>query len=384
VRSLVALTLVLLLGLAPATARAATVAVEGDALRLTAGPGEYNLLTVAPATPGGLAVTDRGFPLTYGSGCVPQGTLVVCGGAVRVEADLGDGDDELFLSALVSARVAGGLGNDRLTASPAVPPLDPAAYPALELDGGEGDDSITAAGGADLVSGGPGFDSLTGADGDDHLDGGTGGDLAYGGNGSDSIVLRDSVSDTASCGSGSDTVRAEVLDQLDFACERVDYGRPGNVGRLRPVTGGGRFVPIPGQSWARVDRRILPGVLYLIRRYNVRVGDGYATTGHEPRGEHPLGLAVDLYPGPGGSWREVGRLAKWAEPRQNRTRPPFRWVGWNGDANHGHPKRCKPARGCWPHLHVSWAHSPGKPRRPVRTVWVFDVTNRGLTPADPR
>ena len=102
-------------------------------------------------------------------------------------------------------------------------------------------------------------------------------------------------------------------------------------------------------------------------------GDGYATYGHAPRGEHPLGLAVDLYPGPGGSWREVGRLAKWAEPRQNRPRPPFRWVGWNGDANHGDPRHCRIRRGCPPHLHLSWDHSPGKPRRPVRKVWVFDV-----------
>jgi hypothetical protein len=166
-----------------------------------------------------------------------------------------------------------------------------------------------------------------------------------------------------------------VLDQLDFACERVDYGPPGSIGRLRPITGGGRFVPIPGQAWALVDRRILLDVLYLIRRYHVLVGDGYATTGHEPHGEHPLGLAVDLYPGPGGSWRQVARLAKWAEPRQNHTRPPFRWVGWNGDANHGDPQHCRIRRGCPPHLHLSWDHSPGKPRHPVRRVWVFDVRN---------
>jgi hypothetical protein len=198
-------------------------------------------------------------------------------------------------------------------------------------------------------------------------------DTANGGDGYDSIVLRDRLADTAICGAGFDRVRAEDLDQLDFACERVDYGPPGRVGRLRPIVGGGRFVPIPGQPWARVDRRILPNVLYLIRRYHVRVGDGYATFGHEPRGEHPLGLAVDLYPGAGGSWRDLARLAKWAEPRQNRPRPPFRWVGWNGDANHGDPRHCRISRGCPPHLHLSWAHSPGKPRRPVRKVWVFDV-----------
>ena len=241
------------------------------------------------------------------------------------------------------------------------------------LDGGDGDDDLIGAGGADVISGGPGNDTLAGGAGDDRIDGGTGGDSADGGDGADSIILRDSVTDTATCGAGRDTVRAEVLDQLDFACERVDYGAPGRVGVLRSLTGGGRFVPIPGQSWARVDRRILRDVLYLVRRYHVQVGAGYAVNGHELHGEHPLGLAVDLYPGPGGSWRTVARLAKWAEPRQNHPRPPFRWVGWNGDDNHGDPQHCRVRRGCPPHLHLSWSHTPAKPRHVARTVWVFAV-----------
>jgi hypothetical protein len=69
----------------------------------------------------------------------------------------------------------------------------------------------------------------------------------------------------------------------------------------------------------------------------------------------------------------VSRLARWAEPRQYHPRFPFRWVGWNGDFNHGHPSICKRSRGCAPHLHLSWSHSRGTPRRPVRTVWVFAV-----------
>jgi RTX calcium-binding nonapeptide repeat (4 copies) len=317
---------VALLALAPSAANAATASVEGGTLRILAAPDEYNAFEVSPGATG-LLVSDTGAPLTLGAGCVRQGIEALCTGAARVEAELGDGDDVLTLSAPLPA----------------------------DIEGGDG------------------FDTLSGGEADDRIDGGTGGDSAYGGGGDDSIVLRDAVEDTAACGAGRDTVRAEVRDQLDFACERVDYGPAGSVGRLRPITGGGRFVPIPGQSWARVDRRILPDVLYLIRRYHVRVGDGYAFSGHERLGEHPLGLAVDLYPGPGGSWRQVGRLAKWAEPRQNHTRPPWRWVGWNGDSNHGDPNHCKVRRGCAPHLHLSWSHSPGKPGRPVRRVWVFDV-----------
>jgi hypothetical protein len=355
----------LLFALAPAAAQAATVSSSGDVLRLAANPGEYNAVTIAPDG----AVSDTGAPLTAGPGCTAGAGAVTCAPAARLEADLGDGDDSLTLSAPLPANVVGGDGNDRLTV--ALPPAP--IYPALTLDGGAGDDVLTSSGGSDVLIGGPGFDMLIGGEGDDRLDGGTGGDSADGGGGADSIVLRDQVSDTATCGSGFDTVRAEVLDQLDFACERVDYGPPGSVGRLRPVIGGGRFVPIPGQFWARVDRRILADVLYLIRRYHVRVGDGYAIRGHELHGEHPLGLAVDLYPGPGGSWSEVGRLARWAEPRQNHTRPPFRWVGWNGDANHGDPKHCRISRGCPAHLHLSWDHSPAKPRHVARRVWTFDV-----------
>ena len=123
------------------------------------------------------------------------------------------------------------------------------------------------------------------------------------------------------------------------------------MGRLRLKTGGGRFVPIPGQGGARIDRRILPGVLYMIRRYKIRIGDGYSLSGsHTPRGEHPLGLAVDIYPGAGGSWGKVTRLARWAEPRQNRPRPPVQ-VG-------GLPRRLQPRPGN--HLHLSWQHSPGR------------------------
>ena len=61
-------------------------------------------------------------------------------------------------------------------------------------------------------------------------------------------------------------------------------------------------------------------MLWLVRRYRVRITEGFATVGHARFGEHPLGLAVDIEPGPGGTWADVARLARWAEPRQNRPR----------------------------------------------------------------
>jgi hypothetical protein len=130
------------------------------------------------------------------------------------------------------------------------------------------------------------------------------------------------------------------------------------AGTLR-IVGGGRLVEIPGAPGELIDERIAPDVAYLIRRYHVAVTAGYAPTGHAADGEHPLGLAVDLVPGPQGSWDDVDALAHWAEPSQNNPRPPFRWVGYNGDAGHGRGN----------HLHLSWSHGPAPSRRPP-APWV--------------
>jgi hypothetical protein len=132
----------------------------------------------------------------------------------------------------------------------------------------------------------------------------------------------------------------------------------------RTVSGGGRLVGIPGQPGIRIDARILPDVLFLIRSYHLTITAGYSTSPvHKADGEHPLGLAVDIVPGPGGSWEDVDRLARWAEPVQNAPRPPFRWVGYDGDPNHGRGN----------HLHLSWNHAPDPSRRPP-AAWVQVLT----------
>jgi hypothetical protein len=313
-----------------APAEAATVSVEDEVLRVLAAPGEVNQITV---TAGSIApsftVTDAGAPLSAGPGCTAtdQASASCALPAAQIDIDAGDLDDSVSVAVQIPARILGGDGDDR----------------------------------------------LQGGDADDALLGGGGGDFADGGDGDDSIELRDGISDSAWCGAGRDSVRAETVDALDVACERVDYGPTGRVGRVMRMTGGGRWVPVPGQTWARVDRRILADVLYLVRRYRVRITEGFGTVGHEPFGEHPLGLAVDIEPGPGGTWADVAALARWAEPRQGHPRRPFRWVGWNGDFNHGHPSLCRRSRGCAPHLHLSWTHSPTRPRQVARTVWVWQV-----------
>jgi hemolysin type calcium-binding protein len=314
--------------------------VEGDLVRVLAALGEANQLTIAASSvDSSVAVSDLGAPLHPGPGCLPSA------------------DESVRCSAPVGASPLARIEGDAADLGDSVTVVGP--LPA-RLMGGEGDDHVT------------------GGDGDDILVGGGGGDFVDGGGGDDSLDLRDGLSDSAWCGTGRDSVAGETLDALDLACERVDYGPPGQVGRVMSLTGGGRWVSIPGQTWARVDRRILADVLYLIRRYRARITEGLGTVGHEPFGEHPLGLAVDIEPGAGGTWADVSRLARWAEPRQNHPRFPFRWVGWNGDYNHGHPSVCKPSRGCAPHLHLSWSHSPGRRLHTVKTVWVWRV--RGQTP----
>ena len=138
--------------------------------------------------------------------------------------------------------------------------------------------------------------------------------------------------------------------------------------RLCETRGGGRFVDIPGFPGEQIDRRLLRDIRFLVRRYHIFATDGFSTSDvHARNGEHPIGLALDIVPDDskrkrkGKRWRKINRLAKWAEPRQNRPRPPFRWVGYNGDPGHG--------RGH--HLHLSWSHSDTRPEDPARTVYTI-------------
>jgi hypothetical protein len=130
--------------------------------------------------------------------------------------------------------------------------------------------------------------------------------------------------------------------------------------RLCETTGGGKFVAIPGFPGEKIDRRLLRDIRWMERKFEIFITDGYSTARYHSRnGEHPIGLALDIVPSASGSWEKIDRLADKAEPRQNRPKMPWRWVGWNGDAGHG--------RG--DHLHLSYAHSETRPKDPARTVY---------------
>jgi hypothetical protein len=152
--------------------------------------------------------------------------------------------------------------------------------------------------------------------------------------------------------------------------ERLAAGTAGTAGLVAPAFGadmvrvapaGAWLAAVPGAPGGRCDRRILPNLVYLIRRYRLAVTDCHSTDAvHAAGGEHPLGLGVDLVPGPGGSWELVDELAAAAEPAQDQPRPPFRWVGYDGDPNHGRGN----------HLHLSWQHAPAAFNTPAPWVLV--------------
>ena len=152
-------------------------------------------------------------------------------------------------------------------------------------------------------------------------------------------------------------------------------------GHTRLVYSTGRFVPIPAsiphEPGDMVDRRILSDLRWIAARFPIYVTDGYSGPlpggghagcrgCHVRRSDHHYGLAVDIVPqrwSPrcNAAWRPITRLARWAEPRQNRPVPPFRWVGYQGDSGHG----------CGHHLHLSWNHAPGPEFRVSDWVEVF-------------
>ena len=139
---------------------------------------------------------------------------------------------------------------------------------------------------------------------------------------------------------------------------------------LCETTGGGKFVPIPGFPGEKADRRLLTDIKYLRRKYDIFVTDGLSDDRvHAANGEHPIGLALDIVPNAakGGTWKEISRLAKRAEPQQNAPIAPFRWVGYNGDAGHGRGN----------HLHLSWNHSDTRPGRPAKTVYTLRCPGSG-------
>lgn len=151
----------------------------------------------------------------------------------------------------------------------------------------------------------------------------------------------------------------------------------------RLVYAPGKIVPIPAsiphEPGDMVDKRILPDLRWIAKRFPLYVTDGYSgplpngthvgcDECHVKNSDHYNGLAVDvvpLEPSPRCDlhWAAITSLALWAEPVQNHPVPPFRWIGYEGDAGHG----------CGNHLHLSWNHAPVAQFQLAEWVEVFPV-----------
>ncbi len=157
----------------------------------------------------------------------------------------------------------------------------------------------------------------------------------------------------------------------------------------------GEIVPLPAsiphEEGDMVDKRIVGDLRWIAARYPIYVTDGYSgpllngehagcDNCHVKGSDHYNGLAVDIVPLRPSSkcdanWTGITRLAEWAEPEQNHPVPPFRWVGYDGDAGHG----------CGHHLHLSWQHSPTAQFLLAEWVEVFPVgPAAGRKPRNPR
>jgi hypothetical protein len=192
-------------------------------------------------------------------------------------------------------------------------------------------------------------------------------------------------------GLGSDSTNNGGCGAPSPASPSVD----GDLGAVVRDRSPGGLVPLPttvtGGARIDCDRRIRNDVLWLARRYRVRVTACFAI--HATGGEHPLGAAVDLVPEPGASWtRTTERLARaigWKRScAVSGVAPacalsPFRFVGYDGYPAHGDPAHCHCGRNA--HLHLSWltSASDGQPQHTQRSAYfapdwidVFTTNNK--------
>jgi len=117
-----------------------------------------------------------------------------------------------------------------------------------------------------------------------------------------------------------------------------------------------------GRAPALVDARLYDDVVWILRRYRLRV-TAAREAGHRTHGD---GTAVDLIPPDGStqtSWdASAGRLAAdlgWTSTcGRSGSRPAcplapaIQFVGYDGYPSHGSPRACR--GGCPAHIHVSW------------------------------
>jgi hypothetical protein len=168
---------VTLVAFGSASASAATIGKSGSAITYSAAAGEVNNLVVSLAS-GTYTYDDSGANITASGGCTRvNATRATCpaSGVTSLSIDTGNMNDLAWNTAATNSTITGGDGNDRLIGAAGADVLIACA----------GDDSETGGGGADVLL--DGFFNCAGG-GNDSLDGGTGADAIFGGPGDDTVT----------------------------------------------------------------------------------------------------------------------------------------------------------------------------------------------------
>jgi Ca2+-binding RTX toxin-like protein len=246
---------------APASAAGPTnVARSGTSIAVTAVAGTANDIAVFIDENNEVTVVDdAGIAEVPGDGCtVFFGNTAKCGtGVARVDAALGDGDDEIQVESSVTLTIDGGSGNDTYLGGMARggasrttflggSGLDTASYVnadrfvRVSLDDGIADgrpgDTDNIRSDVERLTGSRFPDTLTGSEADNVIDGRTGPDVVGGLGGNDTFPEGEFATgaDDLSGGAGRDTVsygqrRADISVDLDSVADDGAAGEGDNV-----------------------------------------------------------------------------------------------------------------------------------------------------------
>jgi Ca2+-binding RTX toxin-like protein len=230
------------------TASASTLAVNGGILRFDAAKGEANNVDLRDGG-GQTTVTDSGSIIHAGNGCTQvtphQASCPLPGGfgdqdVVMTLADRNDAA-RAFKVSFGHIAIDGGAGNDTISDSP---------QSGADVDGGLGDDTITVHpnfGGSVDVHGGLGRDSITAASASGTVDGGVG---------DDDITLHTFLNPAFSAaygGPGDDTITADLDTNMGLidgglGDDRISTGPQAVVAQLTGGFGDDRIVSQNGAS----------------------------------------------------------------------------------------------------------------------------------------
>ncbi|MGW1804826.1 calcium-binding protein [Streptomyces sp. NPDC002078] len=230
-------------GTAGAATPSATAAVNRYDWQLTyrAAPGQTNKATVTATRTadrtGIIYVIDDIVPIEAGHDCAhpdrADRTKVSCTVTLvdsqdpyaALITDLGDRDDTLAYDNATDqvysyAQISLGAGNDKAT--------DSGRLDGAHVSGGAGDDTISV-GAEGLAWGGDGNDTIDASGGDNIVQGGKGDDVLHGGSGAQ-YLSGDAGKDTITGGSGDDTLYGGTGDDVLYGNSGNDklYGNSGN------------------------------------------------------------------------------------------------------------------------------------------------------------